>query len=748
MNNSHLLAFVLGVMHIWWLPDLSWVGWLLAFYAFLGLLLLLKTKALLNPFLFMFLGLLLVGVTSYFHQTRQLKVPQSDQRIEIQIVGLVKSQGERHQIVGRELSGSRKFLLNHYTKQPVPWQPGETLSVVANLKPPHGTANPIGFDRERWLFRQQIAATGTIKSWETSDTNTVNPMHHINRWRLRVADHWKASIDNSAVSALLVALSVGDKSQFDRDDFKRFQNTGTAHLVAISGLHIGMMAAMGYGLGWLLFALWPQERIARPQVQIICGWLLAAAYALLAGLAVPTIRALLMLTVYLYFQLIKRKAYAWDVWSLSLFLVVLFDPLGVLDFGLFLSFGAVAVLILVFQGQNSRHDENKLKWRQWIKAQWVLLLGLMPMQLLMLGRVTWVAPMVNFVAIPLMTVAIVPLLFIVMLWQLCVGTPPALIMTALVGLCEFFYWLLDAFESLPFLSMDVPALSGWQWVCLVALLFLMLLPRVLPQRIWALFLLFPVVLNTKESIPEGYFTAQFFDVGQGLSVAIHTQNHHMLYDLGAAYDSGFNWAEAVILPTLKSQGIKHLDKVLVSHQDNDHAGGLPYVLGSFPVTELYGTAEGQIPCIKGVQWHWDGVTFEVLSPYNLTPYLKNNSSCVLKVYSDQGSLLLTGDIESAVEFRLLSQSGDLQSDVMLIPHHGSKTSSTTDFIKAVSPQWAVNSSGKFNPFNHPAEAVIGRYEVPVFDTQHLGAITVTNYPEWQFSSFRKSNPKVWRKPLE
>ncbi|WP_179952210.1 DNA internalization-related competence protein ComEC/Rec2 [Marinicella rhabdoformis] len=738
------MAFVLGVFHIWCLPDLSWVWGVLTFYGLLVLANWIKQNTFLTPVLFLFLGLLLVGITAQWHISQQLKSPKYDQHIKVQILGLVKSQSDRHQIVAKDTSSSHKYLLNHYSDDTVPWQSGDVLSLVVNLKPPHGTANPVGFDRERWLFRKHIAATGTIKTWKVLTVDTWNPLHHVNRWRAEVAKLWQASIEDRKVSALLMALSVGDKSHFDQEDFKRFQNTGTAHLVAISGLHIGMMAAVGYGLGWLFFACWPQERITRPQIQAMSAWVLAATYAALAGLAVPTLRALLMLTVYLYFQFIKRKAYAWDVWSLSLFLVVLFDPLGVLDFGLFLSFGAVAVLILVFQGQGNRHDENKLKWHQWIKAQWVLLLGLMPMQLLMLGRVTWVAPLVNMMAIPLMTVAIVPLLFMVLMWQFLVGKPPEFLMDILVLLCELFYWILDLFESLPWVSMDVPSMSWWQWLFLMGFLLLMLLPRVIPQKFWAFFLLLPVVINTKESLPKGFFKAQFFDVGQGLSVAISTRNHDMLYDLGAAYDSGFNWAEAVVLPALKIEAIKHLDAVVVSHQDNDHAGGLPFLKELINIEKVYGSTEGQISCVKGVHWQWDEVTFEVLSPYNLIPYLKNNSSCVLRVSSVHGSLLLTGDIESAVEYRLLSQSDKLQSDVMLMPHHGSKTSSTAAFIEQVSPQWVVNSSGKYNPFNHPATEVMERYEMPVFDTQQLGQVTASNYPVWHFHGFREDFPKLWR----
>ena len=737
------------MLHIWVVPALSFAWGLLCIYGVVALADSFRHRVRVSPVVFLFLGLFWVSLSGQIHQWDQLKVPVSGQSLTVEIQGLIKSSDERHQIIVREIKDNKQYLLNLYSAHAVPWQAGDVLSVVANLKPPHGTVNTAGFDRERWLFRRQIVATGTIKSWQLKRTSTINPIHHISRWRAQVISNWQESISKPKVRALLMALSVGDKSQFGREDFKRFQDTGTAHLVAISGLHIGMMAAVGYGLGWLLFAFWPTERLPRPKIQALSAWIMAAAYAVLAGLAVPTLRALLMLSVYLLFQFIKRQAYAWDVWCLSLFVLVLLDPLGVLDLGLFLSFGAVAILIFAFQGRGhaaeQRHGSKVGKGLTWLKAQWVLLLGLMPLQLMMLGRVNWVAPLVNFLAIPLMTFMVVPLLFVVMLWQLIVGTPPDFLITVLVGLCDGFYLMLGWFESLPHVSMEVVALLWWQWLLLVLVLFIVLLPRAIPQRFWVLMLLIPLMFKNDNPIPSGYFNVQFFDVGQGLAVAIHTQNHHMLYDVAAAYDSGFNWAEAVIVPGLKQQGIKQLDAVVVSHQDNDHAGGLPFLINEIPTAKIYGTLAGQTPCIKGVQWQWDGVTFEVLSPYNLKPYLKNNSSCVLKVHAATGSLLLTGDIESAVEYRLSQQDEHLKSDVMLMPHHGSKTSSTDEFIAKVGAQWVVNSSGQYNPFHHPAAAVMARYEVPVFDTQSSGQITATNFPRWQFDSLRESNPKVWRR---
>lgn len=685
-------------------------------------------------------GLLWVLWSVDKQQARQLSETVKDQTLSVVVNGLVKSTAERHQIVAKGTTSNHTYLLSLYSKQPVPWQSGDVLTVKVNLKPPHGTLNETGFDRERWLFRQGISAVGTIKSWIAQKTTSQHPMHAVHRWRASVAEQWKRLVTDPEVRALLLALSVGDKSQFDREDFQRFQDTGTAHLIAISGLHIGMMASLGYGLGWLLFAFWPQQQLPRPQLQTVCAWVLALLYALLAGLALPTLRALLMLSVYLLFKLMKRQAYAWDVWSLSLFLLLLFDPLGVLDWGLFLSFGAVAVLILTFQGV--KHNS---RWWLWLKAQWVLLLGLLPLQWLILGRITWAAPLVNFIAIPLMTALVVPLLFLVMSIQWLFDVVPELFLVCLTLLCQGFFALLDVFQSLSILSLDVPKLYVWQWALLLLTLLVMLLPKVVPQRSWALLLLTPLFFNWREPLPDGHFRVQMFDVGQGLAIAVHTENHHMLYDVGAAYDSGFNWVEAVLVPGLKAQGINSLDALVVSHQDNDHAGGLPYLKNSMPIDVIYGSEDSQQACIQGLKWQWDGVNFEVLSPYNLTPYLRNNSSCVVKIHSKHGSVLLTGDIESAVEFRLVAQNQDLHSDVLLMPHHGSNTSSTEAFIQAVSPQWVVNSSGKFNPFKHPSPAVMSRYDVPVLDTQDLGQINLSTYPEWHHTSIRKTSPKLWRR---
>ncbi len=723
---------------VWLLPDWTWAGLSLMAFAFTYLVI--DHKPIKAWLLGLFFGLAWVLLAVQQQQDSQVGAVLKSHQTTIQIQGLIKSQPQRQQFRAKDLQTGQKWLVNWY-QMPAAWQSGETLSVTLDIKPPHGTLNRHGFDRERWLFRQGIDGLATLKTWTSVSTETWHPMHHIHRWRAQVAAWMDGRIKNERHKALLKALSVGDKSGFDQSDYQTFQATGTAHLVAISGLHIGMMAAWGHAFGWLLFLLIPPlRRCPRPHVQAVMAWSLAAAYALMAGLAVPTVRALTMLSVFLLFRVRKRQAWSWDVWWASLLVLLFFDPLAILDTGMALSFGAVVILLLLFQGR-----EPLSKTTAFIKAQAGLMVGLLPFQLLLHGSIQWATPFVNALAIPLVSVLMVPLLFLLLVCQGMLGWSPEFLWQVLLWLVDGFEFWLSLFAESQGWRWDVVVSQWWQWPLLCVGLLGLLLPKVWPQRWVCVFWLVPALWPVTQRPQPGEMYVQLFDVGQGLSVWIQTAHHDVLYDVGAQSPSGFNWADAVVVPSLKRSGVDALDAVVLSHRDNDHAGGWQALQQDMPVDQVYGSEVNQTPCVRGVSWQWDGVSFEVLSPYNLDPYLKNESSCVVRIQSQFGSLLLTGDIEAAVEYRLVSQHAtELASDVMLIPHHGSKTSSTEPFITAVNPKWVVNASGQHNPFNHPNAEVLSRYAVPVFDTQQLGQLTLSFQPNGEINGWRPRHPKLWR----
>ena len=705
------------------------------------------------------LGLLLVLIAANTQKQQQLT--DLEHRILTAVIIDLPVKTPQKTTFTVETNNHEKFLVSHYSaflntqkKTSIPdYQPGDQYLFELRLKPPHGTANGVGFDRERWLFRHGIDGIGTIQ--QAKQVNALNSdlitslRLKLNGWRYHLSHVLNRHFPDQRSNALLHALSIGDKSRFESQDHQLFQATGTAHLIAISGLHIGMVAAIGAGFGWFIYWLFPQQRLPRPLLQIICGLSLATMYAGLAGFSVSTQRALIMLAVYGWYKWRRRSAYAWDVWSISLLLVLLIDPLNVLDSGFWLSFWAVAVLIFAFQGRTSHHA----KWLDFIKIQWLLLIGMMPLSLLHFGSLKIWAPLVNLIVIPVMTFLFIPALLIMMLVSSLTGYIPEILVHAINLISDLFWSFLDQFSQL-----DTNALSGsiqgfWPFALLTLAAIILLLPKAIPQRHWGLLLILIALWPNTTQLKTGQFKAEILDVGQGTSVLISTQNHHLLYDVGARFPSGFNFADAVIIPLLNLNRINTIDTLILSHKDNDHAGAFPELAEDIYIGQILSTDGRFKHCVAGQNWVWDNVSFEIISPYNIEPYLKNNSSCVIKISSSHTSILLTGDIEQAVEYRLTQHHPTkIQSNILLIPHHGSNTSSGSEFIATVNPHLAINSSGAYNQFNHPTEQVKANYEnlkIPIIDTQTSGRITLitpkNKTDSFKTFQFRHQNPRIWRR---
>jgi competence protein ComEC len=678
---------------------------------------------------------------------QQLKLPTQTQ-LSISIDSLPKYSPTKVSFMARDRASNQRYLLSWFAQQEQPLPKlalNQIYQVNVNLKPPHGTSNGVGFDREKWLFRHGIDGVGNIKNLQATGVIHTNSKTLINQWRTSLSNLINQHFAEPRTNALIHALSIGDKSHFEQRDMLIFQNTGTAHLIAISGLHIGMVALLGWLLGGLIYKLSPKQKLPKPILQVIIGLAFALFYACLAGLAVSTQRAVIMLAVLGCYKLLRRPAYAWDVWSTSLLLVLLVDPLNVLDGGFWLSFTAVAVLIFAFNGQNNPGN----KTMAFIKMQFTLVIGMLPLSLAVFSRLNLIAPAVNMLMIPLMTFLLIPALLLLLLVGSVFNTFPEIMVTSIQWLSQLFIHSLDWFNQFSSLALNTTVTSWWQYLLLILGSVWIIAPAVIPQRHWGLLLILLGLYNPQEKPPEGHFKAHFLDVGQGLSVIIQTQNHLLIYDVGAAYDSGFNMADAVLIPLLLQQQINHIDALVLSHQDNDHSGAANQLLNQFDINKVWGTEPTHQACLAGHAWNWDGVQFSFLSPFNLTPYLKNNSSCVLKVESSEVSMLLTGDIEEPVEYRLQKMHPErISADILLMPHHGSKTSSSADFIATVNPSVVINSSGQYNPFNHPADVIVERYQqnnTAIIDTQHSGLITLQTYPELQTHQYRQQQPRIWHK---
>lgn len=618
---------------------------------------------------------------------------------------------------------------HHY---PPDYQGGQVWRFDLRLRPPHGSANPGGFDYERWLFSQRITATGSVHGKPTlvaarGDGFTAYLLSIRSQWRTKLLNVSQSGGHPDRGRGLLLGLTIGDSDYLGQDDWETLLATGTNHLLAISGLHVGMVSGL---FAWLAAWLWSRTRWCErlPARRVAAGVAVSAAwgYALLAGMSVPTERTALMITILLAGLLLGRSWRLFDLWLVALVGVLLLDPFNALTAGFWLSFGAVLIMLLWLQ-----HRPTLTFWRDGFRLQIILTLALLPIVWGLFDRVAWSSLPANLVAVPVITLVITPLSLLVMA-----------VVNALPSVAVFLMWPINAlahglFGFLEWLRLALPdshiaAPAGWTLLLAVMGVAWVLMPKHWPSRYLGLLLCLPAILYRPEPVPEGQADIWFLDVGQGLAVIIHTAHHAMLYDAGPAFGASDAGARTVV-PALRSLHISSLDRIVISHHARDHMGGLLSVLAVYPHTPITSgePLPGIVskPCLDGVNWQWDGVDFTTYQA-SLERRSDNDRSCVLRVRGHSGRLLLTGDIEAEAEQALIEAhpgENGLKSDVLYVPHHGSKTSSSPAFIDAVQPGAAVISAGKFNSFGHPHPVVTQRYQrrhIPLFNTADRGAVEV------------------------
>ncbi len=580
------------------------------------------------------------------------------------------------------------------------------------LKRPHGFLNPGGFDYEGWLYRQGLGATGYVRPSTENRLLEPAPLWSLDRWRQRLGQALDQALAGRPQAGLVRALALGDRSSLSSDQWEAFTLTGTNHLIAISGLHIGIVAGLCFVLGRRLWSLVPRLPLllAAPRAAALVALAGAAVYAALAGFSVPTRRALIMLLVVLGGLLMRRAPGATNSLGLALLLVTALDPPAVLAAGFWLSFLAVAAILY---GISGRLPDNGL-WRRWGRTQWLVFLGLFPLLLLLFQRVSLVAPLVNLLAVPWFSLVIVPLLLLgASLLPLGLGIWPLKLAEGLLG------WSLSALEwvgSWPLASWQPAAAPGWVWWPAAAGVLLLLAPRGLPGRWLGAVLLLPLLLVRLPGPAAGEIWLGLLDVGQGLSAVLRTRSHTLVYDLGPRFSDSFDAATGVLLPYLRRAGVSEIDLLVLSNADADHAGAADKLLRQIPVRRLLSgeAAElaelGAAPCRAGTEWTWDRVRFRLLHPPSGEPWRSNDSSCVLAVENAAGRILLPGDIEAPAERALLAASGgELASRILLAPHHGSATSSTPELVAAVRPDYVLYSTGYRNRFGFPRQEVQQRW---------------------------------------
>ncbi|MEQ1536097.1 MAG: DNA internalization-related competence protein ComEC/Rec2 [Burkholderiaceae bacterium] len=646
-------------------------------------------------------------------------------------------------------------------RKPMPILPGERWQMTVRLKAPHGNLNPGGFDFELWLWEQGIQATGYVRT----GTNDAAPMrlnqtwrHPVEQVRYKVRDAIFARMSSSestsdafkhsSEAGIVAALVTGDQQSIDRADWDVFRVTGVAHLMSISGLHITMFA---WGAVLIVGSLYRRSSrlcLAYPATHaaLLGGLILAIGYAVFSGWGVPSQRTILMLATVTVLRLMGKR-WPWStVWMLACAVVVVVDPWALLQAGFWLSFVAVGVLFATDLDQHANLEKHTnsdspkvsrtrslteaIKKKLWMgsREQFIITLVLAPLTLLLFGQVSVVGLLANALAIPWVTLVVTPLAMLGALfsplWDLAGFTVHAL---------SRFLALLAA---LPFatVSVAVPHLM----VSAIAVLggVLLVMPWPWQLRLLGLPFLLPVILWQAPRPADGQFELIAADIGQGNAVIVRTANRTLVYDAGPRYSIDSDAGHRVLVPLLRTTNEK-VDVVMLSHRDSDHSGGIKSVLAMHPkanfissiesIHELQSIRPAQ-RCVAGQAWRWDGVDFSVLHPSAVdydSPQKSNAMSCVLRISTPKASVLLAGDIELAQEARLVVEQKALNSTVILMPHHGSKTSSSAAFLDAVQPQIAVVQAGYRNRFGHPAASVLERYSernIKVIDTVHCGAL--------------------------
>ena len=598
---------------------------------------------------------------------------------------------------------------------------GERWRLTVRLRRPHGNVNPHGFDYEAWLLENGIRATGHVRPAPDNlrlAEFVATPRTLVERLREHIRERFERRLAGRPYAGILTALVIGDQRAIEATQWRQFSRTGITHLMSISGLHVTMLASLAYAL---VSGLWRRQpglllRLPAQRAAVIGGFAAALAYCLIAGFAVPAQRTLYMLAVVAVALWTERTAAASRVLALALLVVLLLDPWAVLTAGFWLSFGAVGVLFYVGGGRlGNRH------WlHDWGRTQWAVTIGSLPVLLLLFQQFSLVSPLANAVAIPVVSFVITPL-------ALVAAVPPlGFLLEPAYWVTEWLMWGIAWLADLPWAVWQQHEPPLWAWLTGLAGCAWLLLPRGFPARWLGLLALLPVLLAQPERPAPGAARLTVLDVGQGLAVHVQTAGHDLLYDTGPIYTPEANAGSRVVLPYLRGSGVQRLDGLVVTHQDTDHSGGAEAVLDEVPVGWLMSSLAFEhplsavpvraLPCQAGQAWTWDGVRFEVLHPpaaQLATPTRKTNDmSCVIMVGNARGRVLLTSDIEALSERDLLlREGGRLHADVLLAPHHGSRTSSTPEFIAAVGAATVIFPVGYRNHFGHPRADVVERYRL-------------------------------------
>ena len=761
-----VLGFLIGIVSIQFFPVLPSLI-LFPFFLVLFSLAWYFLAKFFRPYL-QFMIMILIGcVWAVFFAQKILawQLPEHLEGKTITVTGVVSSLPDMNterirfefdvERLNQEPQENPKILLSWYKQVGDHIEMGDKWQLKVRLKRPHGLANPGSFDYEKLLFQKRIRATGYVINHIDNKLIEKGYFYYaIDKFRTYLQKKIENNLSEMSTESLITALVIGLQQKITPSQWEVMRATGTNHLMAISGVHIGFVAGFLY---LVIYFLWKQKStfllwLPAKQVAALGGLIAAIMYAALAGFSLPAQRAVIMLGVFVFSLFLRQLLGIWNAFALALLIILIWDPLCTFSVSFWLSFGAVFIILYSMNGRIGM----KGVWWKYGRVQWVITLGLLPMSLLLFQQTSLISFVANLFAVPVVGFLVLPSALFGTLFLLIYEPVGHIILLFSAKILAYIWQILSWMAHIKSAVWQNTILNAWVLISCIVGILLLISPRGFPARWLGLFGLFPLFYYQPASLKPGEIEFVLLDVGQGLSAFIRTQHHAYLFDAGPKISDLNNAGTRVVLPFLHTKNIRSLDKLVISHGDNDHIGGAFSILKEIPVRHILTSVPQRLletnvsVCAMGEKWVVDGVTFEMLYPPLSRLNKGNNSSCVLKISTGLNAILLTGDIEKSAEYYLVDQyAGLLRADILVAPHHGSRSSSTLRFIKAIQPTYVLFPVGYKNRYHFPNKLVFERYlneGVLTFDTAKDGAITfkLNDKGIVEIKPYREQNKRFWR----